>query len=98
MKKFFVLTAGLLISCWSFSQESSFKYEFKLVGVNDYGNAKGVIIELRDELGVKIITFEDTIDRFQILTHLDYPIAEMIGDFEYMGYELDGELIKTIAE
>lgn len=96
MKKFLLLLTGLAF--WQFGYSQQFKYEFQLESISDSGDAKHVIADIRELLGVVIVKFHDEVDEFEILTHLNWEVEEMKYDLESIGYELSDVIVKTIIE
>lgn len=84
----------------SFSQDSNyaFQYQFKITGIEEYGEAKLKIEDVRDLMGVKVVKFDDITNRYIVLTHLDFDIIELIEKFGANGIDIDGEIVKTIFE
>ena len=96
MKKNLLLPLFFVLSSLAYGQ--NFKYEFVLEGVNNPGDAKYAITEIRELLGVKTMKFHDDTNTFEILTHLEWEVEEMIYDLESIGLTLVGIIEKTNLE
>lgn len=96
MKKFLLLLIGLAF--WQFGYSQQYKYEFKVDGVTDPGTAKGTIAQIRDLMGVRVVTFDDSEDRFIVLTDHDMNPSEMIEKFEGNGVVIVGDINKINLE
>lgn len=84
--------------CCTSTFANDFIYSFKISSVDSPGMAKQKILELRELLGVKTIRFSDDTDLFEIHTHLDFSVEEMLSDLNSIGIVLVGPITKTNKE
>lgn len=96
MVKFLLLLGGLFIAQLSYSQEYS--YSFQVTDVSNPGEAKEYASQIRDILGIQQIKFDDAVDRYTILTHLDFDVEEMKGKLEENGVMVYGSISKINIE
>ncbi|MFT5822001.1 MAG: hypothetical protein ACI8ZM_003257 [Crocinitomix sp.] len=96
MLKVLLINALLFIGSFSFAQESTYdyQYEFSITGITENGPAKMEMEAVRDLMGVRVIKFDDSLDLFIVLTHLEFNPEELLVKFITNGVEIDGEIIK----
>lgn len=96
MVKFLFLLGGLFIGQLSFSQ--GYSYSFQVDGVSNPGEAKQYASQIRDILGVQQIKFDDAVDRYTILTHLDFDVTEISLKLQNNGVVVYGSISKIHIE
>lgn len=97
MLKILSLTVALFVCSLIYAQESTYQYqyEFSIVGITENGSAKMEIKTIRDLMGVQVVKFEDLTDRFIVLTHHEFDLAELLFKLESNGVDIDGEIVKV---
>jgi hypothetical protein len=98
MIKILSLSFALLSSILIHAQDPDieYRYEFSMTGITDYGPAKMQMENIRDLMGIQVIKFIDTSNRFIVLTHLEFDPAELLMKLESNGIDVDGEIYKII--